>query len=268
MCYPTENEVKSYTIRRKIDVNNTQFSNSFMFREYRFKKSYRYTDARSGAQMHYIACMRKGHCRIVSEEGTIEVSRGEVFYLPKNLRYQSYWYGEDSICFDSFGFQFFPNPEERSYPLQIISSTPTDLQLADQVKAYEETSGGAIFAFFKLLEQLLPRMTYVDTSNKILLKAERYLISDPFAQVADVAKACDISPSGLYAVFKRSGEITPNSLRQKVLVDKAVQMLAETDIPVEEISSRLRFSSTAYFRKVLKKYTGLTPSQIRKKSLF
>ena len=249
-------------------MNNTQFSNSFMFREYRFEKSYRYTDARSGAQMHYIACMRKGHCRIVSEEGTIEVKQGEVFYVPKNLRYQSYWYGEDSICFDSFGFQFFPNPEERIYPMQKIPSTPEDLQLVDQVKGYEETSGGAIFAFFKLLEQLLPKMTYVDTSNRILLKAEQYLIRDPFAQVADVAKACGISPSGLYAAFRRSENITPNSLRQKVLVDKAVQLLVETDISVEEISSRLRFSSTAYFRKVLKKHTGLTPSQIRKKSLF
>ena len=249
-------------------MNNTHFSNSFMFREYRFQKSYRYTDARAGAKMHYIACMRKGHCRIVSEEGTIEVSQGEMFYVPKNLRYQSYWYGEDAICFDSFGFHFFPNPEERVYPLQVISSTPEDLQLADRVKGHEENSAAAIFAFFKLLEHLLPKMTYSDARNKILLKAERYLYNDPFAQVADVAKACGISSSGLYAAFKRSGDITPNSLRQKVLVDKAVQMLAETDISVEEISDRLRFSSTAYFRKILKKYTGLTPSQIRKKSLF
>lgn len=249
-------------------MNNTQFSNSFKFREYRFKKSYRYTDARTGAEQHYIACMRKGRCRIVSEEGTIEVSQGEVFYVPKNLRYQSYWYGEDAICFDSFGFHFFPNPEERVYPLQVISSTPEDLQLADHVKGQVESSAAAIFAFYKLLEHLLPKMTYSDAKNKILLKAERYLYNDPFAQVADIAKACDISPSGLYAAFKRSADITPNSLRQKVLVDKAVQMLAETDIPVEEISSRLRFSSTAYFRKILKKYTGLTPSQIRKKSSF
>ena len=249
-------------------MNNTQFSNSFMFREYRFKKSYRYTDARSGAEMHYIACMRKGHCRIVSEEGTIEVKQGEVFYVPKNLRYQSYWYGEDSICFDSFGFQFFPNPEEKVYPLQVIASTPTDLQLADRVKGHEENSGSAIFAFFRLLEALLPKMACSDTRNKTLLKAERYLYNDPFAQVADIAKACGISPSGLYAAFKRSGDMTPNGLRQKVLVDKAVQMLMETDTPVEEISSRLRFSSTAYFRKILKKYTGMTPSQIRKKSLF
>ena len=186
MCYPTGNEVKFYTFWREIDVNNTQFSNSFMFREYRFKKSYRYTDARSGAQMHYIACMRKGHCRIVSEEGTIEVSQGEVFYVPKNLRYQSYWYGEDAICFDSFGFHFFPNPEERNYPLQVISSTSEALQLADQVKAHEENSGGAIFAFFKLLEHLLPQMTCSDARDKILLKAERYLYNDPFAQVADI----------------------------------------------------------------------------------
>ena len=54
-------------------MNNTLFSNSFVFREFRFKKSYRYTDMRSGADQHFVACMRKGRCRIVSEENTIEI---------------------------------------------------------------------------------------------------------------------------------------------------------------------------------------------------
>ena len=249
-------------------MNNTLFSNSFLFREFRLKKSYRYTDVRSGAEQHFIACMRKGRCRIVSEENTIEIEQGDIFYIPKNLPYQSYWYGEDSIWFDSFGFHFFPNREERIYPLQKLPSTWEDLQLADQVKEYEGNSSGAIFAFYRLLEQLLPRMTYTNSQNEILLKAERFLYARPFSRMAEVAKACGVSESGLYAAFKREAGQTPNALRQKVLVDTAVQMLTETDIPVEEISNRLRFSSTPYFRKVLKKHTGMTPSQIRKKTSF
>ena len=249
-------------------MNNTLFSNSFVFREFRFKKSYRYTDMRSGADQHFVACMRKGRCRIVSEENTIEIDEGDIFYIPKNLPYQSYWYGEDSICFDSFGFQFFPNREERIYPLQKIPSTLEDLQLADRVKKREGNSSDAIFAFYRLLEQLLPRMEYTYTCNETLLKVQRYLYANSFAKMADVAKSCGISESGMYAAFKRSAVYTPNTLRQKVLVDKAVQMLTETDIPVEEISSRLHFSSTAYFRKMLKKHIGLTPSQIRMKSMF
>lgn len=249
-------------------MNNTLFSNSFAFREFRFKKSYRYTDMRSGADKHFVACMRKGRCRIVSEENTIEVEEGDIFYIPMDLRYQSYWYGDGAICFDSFGFRFFPNREERSYPLQKLSSMSEDLQLADRVKEWEGSSSDAIFAFYRLLEHLLPRMIYKEANNEIQIKAKRFLYANPFAPVAAVAKACGISQSGLYAAFKRSAGYTPNTLRQKVLTDKAVQMLTETDISVEEISSRLRFSSTAYFRKVLKKHTGLAPTQIRKGTSF
>lgn len=245
-------------------MNNTLFSNSFAFREFRFKKSYRYTDMRSGADKHFVACMRKGRCRIVSEENTIEIEEGDIFYIPKNLRYQSYWYGDGAICFDSFGFQFFPNQEDRSYLLQKIPSTAADLQLVEQVTNCDENSSEAIFAFYALLGQLLPKMTYADSHNGIILKAERFLYADPFAQISKVARACGVSESGLYAAFKRSAGLTPNTLRQKVLVDKATQLLEETDIPVEEISNKLRFSSTSYFRKILKKHTGLTPSQIRK----
>lgn len=249
-------------------MNNTIFSNSFAFREFRFKKNYRYTDMRSGADRHFIAYMRKGHCRIVCEQGTLEISEGDIFYIPMNLRYQSYWYGDGAICFDSFGFQFFPNREQRDYLLQKIAPTTADLTLVEQVTGCDESSSHAIFVFYELLGRLLPRMIYTTAHNEILMKAERFLYANPFGQTAAVAKACGISESGLYAAFKRSAGYTPNTLRQKVLVDKAVQLLVETDIPVEEISSRLRFSSTSYFRKVLKKHIGLTPSQVRKKALF
>jgi len=40
--------------------------------------------------------------------------------------------------------------------------------------------------------------------------------------------------------------------------------LLTTNKTVEEIASLINFSSASYFRKVLKKHTGSTPSEIRK----
>ena len=37
-----------------------------------------------------------------------------------------------------------------------------------------------------------------------------------------------------------------------------------TDKKIEEISSMLNFSSSSYFRKILKQHTGKTPREIRK----
>ena len=47
-------------------------------------------------------------------------------------------------------------------------------------------------------------------------------------------------------------------------VEKAKQLLMTTNISVEEISRMLNFSSASYFRKILKKYSGKTPKEIRK----
>lgn len=250
-------------------MNNTQFSSSFKLREYHFEK-YRYADRRSGAEYHFIAYLREGSCRIVSRQGTLELSAGDIFYIPKNLPYESYWSGSDAIRFASFGFTYFPNTEERIYPLQRISSSPEDVKLADQVIRHSDSCSGAIFRFYALLARLLPKMTCTsgEPRKHILSLAEHYLRENPFAQIRDVANYCNISESGLYAAFKRLSHQTPNDLRQKILVDKAIALLEETDISIEEICSSLHFSSASYFRKVLKKHTGLTPSQIRKQASF
>lgn len=250
-------------------MNNTQFSNSFKLLEYSFEK-YRYTDRRSGAEYHFIAYLREGNCRIVSQQGTLELSPGDIFYIPKNLPYESYWSGDDAIRFASFGFTFFPNTEEYVYPLQKINSSPEDVLLVDQVIRHNESCSGAIFRFYALLSQLLPKMTYIsgEPRRQILVTAEHYLQANPFAQMKDVARHCNISESGLYAAFKRLSGQTPNDLRQRILIDRAIELLEQTDIPIEEICTSLHFSSASYFRKVLKKHTGLTPSQIRRKASF
>ena len=70
----------------------------------------------------------------------------------------------------------------------------------------------------------------------------------------------------LYTAFKRHGS-TPNQTRQELLVRKAKQLLTTTDSSVQEISDQLGFSSTSYFRKILHRQTGKTPTQIRREVL-
>jgi len=49
-----------------------------------------------------------------------------------------------------------------------------------------------------------------------------------------------------------------------VLCKKSIDLLQTTDLPIEEISGMMGFSSSSYFRKVLKEHTGKTPHEIRK----
>ena len=73
----------------------------------------------------------------------------------------------------------------------------------------------------------------------------------------------ELKEATLYTAFKRHGS-TPNQTRQKLLVKQAKQLLTTTDSSVQTISDQLGFSSSSYFRKILRRYTGKTPMQIRK----
>lgn len=252
-------------------MNNTFFSNSFVLLQIQFDK-YHHTDNRRGAERHYIAYMRNGRCRIETRSQVLSIAQGDVFYIPMGLSYQSYWYGtdQDLICFDSLGFYFFPNCEERQYSLQVIGHGEEELALFDRISQNRQEKSRCIFDFFALLGMLLPKMQYeaADPDTLIILEAERYFRSNPHGGVGEAARHCGVSESGLYALFQRSGYSTPNQLRQKILVEKARELLISTDRPVEEISRQLNFSSASYFRKILKKYTGLTPREIRKRAAF
>ena len=78
-------------------------NDNFIFRRIRFDK-YHYTDNSKGAPMNYIAYMLKGRAEIVSKHRTIKINEGDIFFIPINLPYESYWYGDNEIEFLSFGF--------------------------------------------------------------------------------------------------------------------------------------------------------------------
>ena len=52
----------------------------------------------------------------------------------------------------------------------------------------------------------------------------------------------------------------------KKRIAKAKQLLAETDLPITEIAAQSGIGDYTYFFKLMKKYTGKTPSQVRKES--
>ena len=100
--------------------------------------------------------------------------------------------------------------------------------------------------------------------NLVCEKALDFMRQNTDAKIPEVAKACKVSESGLYGIFKIVYNETPNFFRQKIIFEKAEQLLITTNLPVEEISRMLNFSSASYFRKIVNKYSGKTPKQIRK----
>lgn len=100
-------------------MNNSLFSNHYNFCKVIFEK-YHYTNSKNGSPMNYIAYMLKGRAEIVSKNRTIKINEGDVFFIPVNLPYESYWYGDDKIDFLSYGFSNLEVKEKLNYNLQVI----------------------------------------------------------------------------------------------------------------------------------------------------
>ena len=104
--------------------------------------------------------------------------------------------------------------------------------------------------------------------TKIMQQISEYISNNPNVRISELAKHCNVSEPGLYSIFKRNLNKTPNTIRNEILCEKAILLLTTTNKSIQEISEELSFSSTSYFRKILKSYTGKTPREIRKNSAF
>ena len=243
-------------------MNHTDFCKSFYFTEYRYGRSH-YTDARSGANLHFLALLEEGHCRIVSDERVIEAGPGQPFYIPMGLPYQSYWFSDTTVRFRSCGFALFPEMKEASFCLQLLPES-----LADEVRRIPlqgRPDSAALGELFRALGKVLPHMERQTQPSGVCLweQAMEYMRAHRDCRTAEVARACGVSESAVYAAFRRH-DSTPNAARQQLLVEEAVRLLTTTDSSVQEISDGLGFSSTSYFRKLLHQFTGKTPTQLRK----
>jgi len=81
----------------------------------------------------------------------------------------------------------------------------------------------------------------------------------------NMASLCNISPSYFSKLFKREIKENFASYVNKVKIEKAKELLQNSDAPVINISIDLGFEDCGYFIKVFKKIENVTPAIYRKK---
>lgn len=79
-----------------------------------------------------------------------------------------------------------------------------------------------------------------------------------------VAKHVGLNPDYLSRLFKSNTNQTFNAYLTEVRMEAAKRMLVESDMTIGEVAERTGYQNIAYFSRVFKKYTGITPFDYKK----
>lgn len=82
--------------------------------------------------------------------------------------------------------------------------------------------------------------------------------------VADYAAALGVTPTHLTRVCRAASGRSAHDILHDRVIFEARRMLLETDLPVNEVSRQLGFTSAAYFTRAFHQSTGKAPTTFRK----
>jgi len=254
-----------------IAMTDAQFYKSFSFNRFEHRQVHS-TDwfQPSGCPKHYVARIINGTARICSAANTIQLQKDDIFYIPKGLKYHSYWYPdpEGSCAFYSFGFDCFPAAENTCYKLQLIPASAGAKAYLAELEQDITLSALSIGRLYRFIGEIAPcLLTEPLTGNEVIVnKALEYMRQNTRHTVKEVADYCGVSESSLFSKFRCHLNRTPIEMRREILAEKTAELLQNTDLTIEEITSLLDVSSSSYLRKIFCSCTGKTPSAFRKDS--
>jgi AraC-like DNA-binding protein len=258
-------------------MKHIYFSKPFVFSLHSFQ-NLRHTDNSAGIDVHYVARMRSGSARIRALSGEeIALETGDIFYLPQGLCYHSYWYpaktGTKRVEWESYAFSFLPSEQGREYALQKVVAGEEAVAhldaLFDALQKKQPVTSASVGHLYLFLDTVLPAMrvsSYDDPSAEILQRAISYISKNPDFRVSELAKFCNVSESGLYGIFRSRAGASPIDIKNRILIERACDLLVTTDQSVEQIATKLGFCSSAYFRKIFVRTVGSPPRQFRKEN--
>lgn len=104
------------------------------------------------------------------------------------------------------------------------------------------------------------------SEDKMLKIVEEYIFQNEFS-LSFLAEKMDLSTNYLSNVFKKKYGLTFQDYVLKRRMEKAVLLLASTNLKNYEIAEQIGYDSVYYFNIKFKKYYELTPKEYKKKLL-
>lgn len=209
-----------------------------------------------------------GSVEFLIEQGSVSAHAGNLVFLSKNSRYEALFSDEVDdylICFDADEDVFL------SYEPMILSES-VDLECYEKIRMLSEENRYTMRtnlynkgSFLLILDKVLAsakdesdaHSTVVKIACELLQRNERITIEE-------ISKKCAVSTSLLRQIFINKLGVSPIQYRIDMKMKQAMYLIESTNMTVSEIAEHLSFYDTAYFCKMFRGYTGMTPTQYGK----
>ncbi|GEM_PF-4600092 len=161
-------------------------------------------------------------------------------------------------------------------PLVSISTTHQDLReiidrLAD--KSIVDENPEIVKAYLVILVERLIPMFEIEKNSSEMMREDRTAVidyinnnyNDPDIGLKKIARETGISEGSISRFFSHTLDINLRKYINSLRIESATRYLRDTSLSIIEIMNECGFQQAASFNRIFLEYTGITPSEYRKK---
>ena len=222
---------------------------------------------------HALSCRTNGSSSFITDDGTVEVKKGEVTFVPAGLVY-THKSGHEQLMVIHF-------TADRPLPHRILTHKPQDTayferKFRELYDAWSKKQPGFSHEcksiFYKIVLELERDFAKHEQglANDRLHTAVEYIhehFTDCDLTVAYLAQLCAMSDTYFRRLFVARFQKTPLRYINEMRFKRARELLRAEYYTVEEVAELCGFHNIHYFSLFIKKETGLPPTAYRKQLL-
>ncbi len=219
-----------------------------------------------------LVLVTEGSCRIAVAGGdTLAGEVGTVFILPAATDHDQVndaWCRTTYVVFDVAPMAF----PDRARCVRLAADDPAlgwyedvcRLALAPG-QANETVLGGLLLAVLERIKAIEDRTASARILPRAIVEATRWLEANLIeaVRVDDIARAVDLSPSHLSALFRAHLGCPPLKYQQRLRLALARKLLRNSYLGVAEVAAACGYVDANYFIRVFRANLGTTPSRWR-----
>jgi two-component system response regulator YesN len=106
---------------------------------------------------------------------------------------------------------------------------------------------------------------HIRKNDKIVLDIKRLICSQYMKDISvnKIAQMVYLSPNYISLIFKRETGVTITDYLTSIRIDRAKELLKDTELLIQQVSEMVGYEDASYFSKVFKKITGIHPLKYR-----